>query len=82
MRKHTTMNLDQDLVREAQEILGTTQVTETVHRALQEVVNRRHRRAVLAYDFPGLTPDSLEEMRRSPIMEIPDHLPPPDHGTR
>jgi Arc/MetJ family transcription regulator len=68
MRKRTTINLDVDLVRAAQEALGTTETTETVHRALAEVVNRRKRQIVLAYDFPGLTPEMLEEMRRNPVL--------------
>jgi len=65
MRKHTTMNLDVDLLREAQKALGTTQTTETVHRALRETIDLQKRRAILAYEFPGLTPESLEEMRKT-----------------
>lgn len=43
MRKHTTLDLDQDLVREAASVLGTTRITDTVHAALSSVVRRRHR---------------------------------------
>ena len=64
MRKHTTMNLDVELVREAQKILGTKETTETVHQALREVINLQKRRELLKHEFPGLTPESLEEMRR------------------
>jgi Arc/MetJ family transcription regulator len=64
MRKHTTLNLDVDLLRAAQEVLGTSQTTETVHRALMEVVNRRKREQLAAYDFPDLTPEFVDEMRR------------------
>jgi hypothetical protein len=34
MIRHTTLNLDMDLVEEARRVLKTKQVTETVHRAL------------------------------------------------
>ena len=39
MRKHTTLNLDLVLLREAQQELGTTEKTETIHRALEELRN-------------------------------------------
>lgn len=67
MLKHTTLNLDTDLLAAAQAILGTTQVTETIHRALQEVINGRKRRWLAAYDFSALTPEALEKMRRSRV---------------
>jgi len=47
MRKHTTVDLDTDLVRQAAEALGTTRTIETIHAALAEVVRRRHRLALL-----------------------------------
>jgi Arc/MetJ family transcription regulator len=34
MRKRTTIDLDQDLVREAAAVLGTTRTTDTIHAAL------------------------------------------------
>jgi Arc/MetJ family transcription regulator len=43
MRKHTTIDLDQELVREAASVLGTTRTTDTVHAALSDVVRRRRR---------------------------------------
>jgi Bacterial antitoxin of type II TA system, VapB len=64
MKKHTTMNLDTELLDQAREALGTRQATETVHRALEEVV-AYHRRLWLAeYEFPDLTPESLERIRK------------------
>jgi Arc/MetJ family transcription regulator len=39
MIRHTTLNLDMDLVEEARRVLKTEHVTETVHRALREVVS-------------------------------------------
>ena len=63
MRKHTTIDLDMRLVREAGEALGTQRVNETVHRALSEVVARRRRSWLAQHDFAGLTPETLAEMR-------------------
>ena len=71
MRKHTTLDLDQGLLRDAAVALGTTRTTETVHAALAEVVARR-RRAMLAHlVFPDLTPDTLAAMRAPRHAETP-----------
>jgi Arc/MetJ family transcription regulator len=51
MRKHTTIDLDQDLVREAASVLGTTRTTDTVHAALFDVVRRRRRDSL--FDVPN-----------------------------
>jgi Arc/MetJ family transcription regulator len=69
MRKHTTMDLDQDLVREAAAVLGTRKTVETVHAALADVVARRKRAWLARHEMPDLTPEALEEMRRprSPV---------------
>jgi uncharacterized protein (DUF1778 family) len=63
MRKHTTLDLDQDLVREAAAALGTRRTTDTVHAALGEVVARRRRVTLARHDFPDLTPETLAAMR-------------------
>jgi Arc/MetJ family transcription regulator len=63
MRKHTTLNIDPDLVAEAQEVLGTKNATDTIHAALDDIVRRNRRRRLLTYDLPDLTPEALEEMR-------------------
>lgn len=63
MRKHTTLDLDQDLIRDAAAALGTTRTTDTVHAALAEVVARRRRAILARLDFPDLTPDALAAMR-------------------
>ena len=59
MRKHTTIDLDQDLVREAADVLGTTKTIDTIHAALSDVVRRRRRQALLDLpndlDLPTLT---------------------------
>lgn len=64
-RRHTTLNLDVELVTEAQQIYGTARATETIHRALQDVVDRDKRRRLLEMGQGDLTPQKLEEMRRN-----------------
>lgn len=64
-RRHTTLNLDMDLVEAGRRVLGTTQATETIHRALEEVINRDKRRHLLEMGVGDLTPARLEEMRRN-----------------
>lgn len=70
MRKHTTIDLDVDLVREAGELLGTSRTTETVHEALREVVRRRRRLGVLEFR-PALTLEDLDAMRAHRFAEDP-----------
>lgn len=62
MRKHTTIDLDSDLVAQAREALGTSTTTDTVHAALAEVVRGRRRMGLLALQ-PALTLGDLAEMR-------------------
>jgi Arc/MetJ family transcription regulator len=61
-----------ELVEEAQRILGTRQATETIHRALQEVVDRDRRRRLLDMGIGDLTPQRLEEMRQNRSFEGAD----------
>lgn len=75
-RRHTTLNLDMKLLAEAQQILGTTQATETIHRALQEVIDRDKRRRLLALGVGDLTPHRLEESRRNRSFDSADTLQP------
>ncbi len=56
------MNVDLDLVKEAQEVLGTNGTTETVHAALREIVRRRRLERLLKHDFSNL---DIEEIRRA-----------------
>lgn len=65
VRRRMTLNLDMELVEEAKHVLGTTQTTETIHRALQEIINREKRRRLLEIGIGDLTPQRLEEMRRN-----------------
>ena len=50
MRKHTTIDLDMELVRAAGEALGTAKTTDTVHSALADVVARRRRESLYAIE--------------------------------
>ncbi|MHB8510204.1 MAG: type II toxin-antitoxin system VapB family antitoxin [Candidatus Dormibacteria bacterium] len=64
MIKHTTLNLDIDLLDQARQALGTKQATETVHRALEEVVRIRRRAWLASHAFEALTPEVLEQLRQ------------------
>jgi Arc/MetJ family transcription regulator len=62
--KRTSMNLDLDLVAEARGVLGTRGTTETVHKALEDVIRRAKLRALADETFEDLTPEALAELRR------------------
>ena len=70
MRKHTTIDLDRELVGEARQVLGTTTTTETIHAALAEVVRSRRRMAILEL-HPALTLTDLDAMRAHRFAEDP-----------
>ena len=65
MRKHTTIDLDQDLVRQAAIVLGTTKTTDTVHAALADVVRRQRRLDLfeIAHDLDVAALDALRSDR-------------------
>lgn len=63
MRKHTTIDLDMQLLGEASVVLETKQINETIHAALREVIAARRRRQLLDLR-PDLTLDGLAEDRR------------------
>jgi hypothetical protein len=63
MRKHTTVDLDMDLLGEASVVLETKQINETIHAALREVVAAQRRRRLLELR-PDLTLEGLAEDRR------------------
>ena len=67
--RRTSLNLQLDLVAEAQEILGTRGTTDTVHRALAEVIRRDKLRALAEETFEELTPEALEQLRRTRTWE-------------
>ena len=62
--KRTNINLDMDLVAQAAHELGTRRTTDTVHEALRDVVARARRTRLAERDFEGLSPESLDAMRR------------------
>jgi Arc/MetJ family transcription regulator len=64
MVRRTNINLDMDLVDEAARELGTQRTTDTVHKALREVVARARRARLAERDFEDLTPEALDAMRR------------------
>jgi Arc/MetJ family transcription regulator len=68
MRKHTTIDLDVDLVRQAAEALGTTRTIDTIHAALTEVVRRRLRMEILGFR-PALNLDDVDAMRAHRFSE-------------
>jgi Arc/MetJ family transcription regulator len=70
MRKHTTIDLDAELVGEARQVLGTTTTTDTIHAALAEVVRARRRMAILEL-HPALTLANLDVMRAHRFAEEP-----------
>jgi Arc/MetJ family transcription regulator len=79
MRKHTTIDLDADLVRAAGEALGTTRTTDTIHAALTDVVRRRARSAIRTFR-PALDLSDLDAMRAHRFAEqrAPDATDPPE----
>ena len=69
MIKRTSLNLDLDLVAQARDVLDARTTTETIHRALEEVV-RREALKRLAEWRPDMT---LEDLRRLREGWFPDH---------
>lgn len=63
MIKRTSLNLDLDLVAQAREVLGSNGTTDTVHRALEDVVRREKLRRLAEETFEDLTPEALERLR-------------------
>ncbi len=65
--RRTTMNIDHELVAQAQAILGTETATSTVHRALEDVIRQFRINQLLDRDFGGMSNDEIElEERRVP----------------
>lgn len=69
MRKHTTVDLDHELVREAAAVLGTSRIVDTLHAALADVVARRKRAWLARHSLTDLTPEALEEMRQTRVFD-------------
>ena len=69
MIKRTSLNLDLELVSRARDVLDTRTTTETIHRALDDVITRDALRKLAAWR-PDYTLEELEELRRG---WFPDH---------
>jgi len=63
--KRTSLNLDLELVARARDVLGTNGTTDTVHRALDEIVKRRLREQLAAHVFDM----DNDEIERSELEE-------------
>ena len=63
MVKRTSLNLDLELVAKARNVLGSNGTTDTVHRALEEVVRQEKLRWLAERDFSELTPEVLRKLR-------------------
>lgn len=70
MRKHTTIDLDTELVAAAAGVLGTRRTTETVHAALEEVVAIRGRLRLLEFQ-PDLSLRDLAVSRQGRFVDRP-----------
>jgi Arc/MetJ family transcription regulator len=64
MIRRTSLNLKLELVAEAREVLGTKGTTDTIHRALEDVVRRERLQALADERFEDLTPEALDQLRR------------------
>jgi Arc/MetJ family transcription regulator len=51
MTKRTSLNLDMSLIDEARTVLGSNGTTETVHKALEEVVRQARLRELVSMTF-------------------------------
>jgi Arc/MetJ family transcription regulator len=72
MTKRTSLNLDMSLVEEAREVLGTRGTTETVNKALAEVVQQDKLRQLAAWEF-GMSNDEIEAAETKELAEtFPD----------
>jgi Arc/MetJ family transcription regulator len=49
--KRTSLNLDLDLVAEARTVLGSNGTTDTVHRALEEVIRQEKLKRLAEWDL-------------------------------
>jgi len=59
-----TFNADADLLERAQQALGTRTATDTINRALAEVVRRDDLGRLVDLVPPDLTPEMLAQLRK------------------
>jgi len=62
MKKHTSLYLDADLLRQAETILGTSGPTGTVQAALEDLVRRARLKNLTTWEVE-LSPGDLDAMR-------------------
>jgi hypothetical protein len=62
MIRRTSLNLDFELLDEAKAVLETHETTETIHRALEDVVRRDRLRRLVSRRF-DLSDEELEALR-------------------
>jgi hypothetical protein len=60
--KRTSLNLDLDLVGRARDVLGTNGTTDTVHRALEDVVRREKLRRLSEWTFEHMSDEEIERL--------------------
>jgi hypothetical protein len=60
--KRTSLNLDFGLLEQAREVLGTDGTTDTIHRALEEVLRQEAYRWLADHPFDSLTPEEEERL--------------------
>lgn len=74
MIKRTSLNLDMSLVEEARKVLGSNGTTETVHKALEEVVRQARLRELVSmtFDFDNdeIEASELEMEGLPPIRDV------------
>ena len=74
MIKRTSLNLDMSLVDDACKVLGSNGTTETVHKALEEVVRQARLRELVSmtFDFDNdeIEASELEMEGLPPIREV------------
>ena len=75
MIKRTSLNLDTSLVEEARDVLGTNGTTETVHKALSEVVRhdklRRLTEKVFDFDNDEIEAAWTDEVDADEPLQLP-----------
>ena len=70
MVKRTSLNIDFELVARAREVLDTNGTTDTVHRALEEVVRRALRERMVKRTF-DLSNEELDALRTPRTEGLP-----------
>ena len=65
MHMRTTLNLDDDLIRQAREYTGIQEKTALIHAALRELISRGAARRLAA--LGGTMPDFQPGRRRRPV---------------